>query len=169
MNFHRPGLLILPEDGAFRQIATGFALHHGVEPSRIHVLPEAGGWQKVVDAFKQNQVPRLRRHGSLRVLLLVDFDGEVDPPHDRKGRYQSIFESVPEDLRGRTFLLGPADEAEDLKKELGRSGAERAGGLLADGCPDDPDEVWTGPQLRHNRDELTRLRASVGAFLLRHP
>lgn len=163
MNLYRPGLLVLPEDDAFRQVANGFAAHHGIASSRIHVLAPAGGWQKVGSVFVRDEIPRLRKHERLRVLLLADFDGQGADGFER------VFGNVPPDLCDRTFLLGPAQEAEQLKKELHESAFERVGGAFADGCPDDSNGLWDSPQLRHNKEELARLHASVAAFLLRVP
>ncbi|MEH1785097.1 MAG: hypothetical protein V7L23_05745 [Nostoc sp.] len=51
INKHKPHILVLPEDDANRQIANGFILDISLNSRAIQVLPEARGWQNVVDTF----------------------------------------------------------------------------------------------------------------------
>ena len=43
VNVYKPHLLVLPEDGANRQMANGFLFDDRVIPRNIQVLQEAGG------------------------------------------------------------------------------------------------------------------------------
>lgn len=51
-NKYLPNVYVLPEDDANRQIVNGFLLNPDLKTNAIKLLPNVGGWQKVVDAFK---------------------------------------------------------------------------------------------------------------------
>ena len=53
VNRYKPHLLILPEDGANRQIANGFILHPSIAARHVQVLGEAGGWCSVIDKLEK--------------------------------------------------------------------------------------------------------------------
>ncbi len=50
-NKYAPHVLVLPEDDANNDIANGFLRHDALDLRAIQVLPCAGGWGKVRDAF----------------------------------------------------------------------------------------------------------------------
>lgn len=53
MNKERPHILVLPEDGANRQLANGFLLEVDLARQRqMQVLAEAGGWRHVLHLFE---------------------------------------------------------------------------------------------------------------------
>jgi len=72
IDWHRVALPIiqqpLPEDRANRQIANGFqmALDWQVQ-GRIQVLPEAGGWSKVLDVFESDHIRAMDNNGNSRI------------------------------------------------------------------------------------------------------
>ncbi|MEL6815565.1 MAG: hypothetical protein AAFP03_12215, partial [Cyanobacteria bacterium J06598_3] len=53
VNKYQECLLVLPEDDANRQLANGFSNNIGINENVIQVLPEAGGWKKVLNKFEQ--------------------------------------------------------------------------------------------------------------------
>jgi hypothetical protein len=150
-----PHLLILPEDDAERQIAVGFHLEF---PTRqIQVMPVAGGWGKALKLATEDYANHLRRYPEARLAVLIDMDG--DPP----SRLQRASEGVPEDIRERLFILGPAKEPEDLSR-AGFGALEEIGRQLGRECRDGDTALWDDEQLRHNRGEADRLRAQMPAI-----
>ncbi|MBI2687804.1 MAG: hypothetical protein HYX27_15950 [Acidobacteria bacterium] len=156
VNRHQDHLQILPEDDANRQIARGFALHQGVGSRRYQVLPEAGGWRHVLEAFEKTHQLELRRLPCRHLVLLIDFDGDTERREYVNGR-------IPADLRDRVFVLGVWSEPERLKVELGRY--EDIGALLAKECHNEGNGTWSHPLLQHNAGELARLRDRARPFL----
>jgi hypothetical protein len=156
INKYQPHVLVLPEDDANRQLATGFELEvrYG---RRIQVLPEAGGWLSVCEKFVSEHVKGMRRYPERRLVLLLDFDGQSD-------RADRVKENVPEDLKSRVFLLGVQSEPEALKK-AGLGSFEEIGRGLGKECHEGTKNGWTHNLLQHNASELDRLEQAVRGFL----
>lgn len=154
VNRNRPHVLVLPEDGANRQLALGLLLEF---PTRqIQRLPEAGGWREVLKHFESDQVNGMDRYQDRLVVMLIDFDGRGD-------RLQDAMSAVPERLRNRVFVLGAWTEPEDLKAALGSY--ETIGRSLAKDCRDNTDTTWGHELLRHNAEELARLCGRIQPIL----
>ena len=160
VNKSKPHLYVIPEDDADRQIANGFALHWGVDTRQYQVIPPPGGWPQVLSLFKQEYIPALRRNALTHLVLLIDFDGRGDD------RYRRFAEEIPADLAERVYVLGPRDEPEDLKRELGLS-LEQIGTALADDCAGSSIGNWGHDHLVHNEPERVRLADNVRPFLFR--
>jgi len=158
INKDRPHVYILPEDEANRQIAIGFLLDPSIKLRNIEVLRPAGGWHKVLGSFLDDHVPGLRNNLHRHLILLIDFDGQVE---ERTARFVSEF---PDDVRNRVFLLGSMSEPEPLRTQCGHS-LENIGKTLAAECFRDEKQLWAHPLLAHNETERTRLNASVKSFL----
>ena len=156
---YRPHVLVLPEDDANRQMANGFVLHPGVNSRTIQILDTAGGWASVVEYVKKDgNINHLRKFEQCRVVLLLDYDNQFP------GRFDSICEKIPGDLRDRVYVLGVLSEPEELKSDL-KKPFEKIGNALASECCRDVQEVWQHPLLRHNHGELVRLIQDVTPFL----
>jgi hypothetical protein len=155
-NKYQPHVLVLPEDDANSQLANGFVLEVKHD-RRIQILPEAGGWQSVCERFVSEHVKGMREYPERYLVLLLDFDGQTD-------RADKVKEKIPEDLRGRVFLLGVQSEPEDLKK-IGLGSFEDVGRTLGKECRERANDVWTHDLLRHNVGELGRLEQSVRGIL----
>ena len=65
----------------------------------MQVLRPAGGWAKVLDAFKEAHVSEMNRNPKRFVVLLIDFDR--DPT--RLGYAKGL---IPAHLTDRAFVLG---------------------------------------------------------------
>lgn len=155
-NKYKPHVLVLPEDDANYQLATGFVLEVQHD-RRIDILPEAGGWLSVCERFVSAEAKGMREYPERYLVLLLDFDDQPD-------RADKVKERIPEDLRDRVFLLGVQSEPEDLKRALFRS-FEDIGRALGKECREGTRDVWTHNLLRHNVSELDRLEQSVRGFL----
>lgn len=155
-NKYKPHVLVLPEDDANYQLATGFVLEvkHN---RRIDILPEAGGWLSVCERFVSAEVKGMRNYPERYFVLLLDFDDQPD-------RADKVSERIPEDLKDRVFLLGVQSEPEKLRRDLLNS-FEDIGRTLGKECREGTREVWTHNLLRHNVSELDRLEQSVRGFL----
>jgi hypothetical protein len=51
VNLYDDHVLVVPEDDANRQLVNGFLNEPALWPRTIQVLPNAGGWSKVLDVF----------------------------------------------------------------------------------------------------------------------
>jgi hypothetical protein len=152
-----PHVLVLPEDDANRQLANGFVLDPDLDDRKIQILPEAGGWTRVLEQFKTELVPEMRRFPRRHVVLLIDFDERPD----RRSEVQGI---IPEDLKARVHVLGTWNEPERMKSRL-RMPFESIGVELARNCRSDLPGLWSEDELRHNEADLIRLREAVRPIL----
>lgn len=156
-NRYRDLVVVLPEDDANRQLANGFLNDPCLDHDRIQVLPVAGGWREAVALFLSEQAAPLRRYALRRTVLLIDFDG-------RPERLREVQRQVPRDLRDGVFILGAFTEPEDPKRKTGKR-LESLGGEMARGCCEGGGEIWQHELLKHNGQELARLRKEVARFL----
>ena len=156
-NRYRPHLLVLPEDDANSALANGFIGHQRCNASHCRILPEAGGWQAVLDSFEVSFPAEMRRYAHRIALLLIDFDND-------RSRYDYAKRRVPEDLRNRVFVIGTLTEPEDLKR-AGLGSLEAIGRSMAGECLGEDVEVWSHQLLRHNRAELEALKNATQSFL----
>lgn len=168
MNKYKPHVYVIPEDDRDRQIAQGFVLHDQVKDANIQVLPVAGGWGKVLDTFCSEYIQVLHNFKEAHVVMLIDFDDRIA---DRRAR---IEKEIPEDCKGRVFVLGSKDDPETLKRtipwdsekaETPNTGFERIGWDLADDCCGNETTHWNHEQLFHNDGERQRLAEIVKPFL----
>jgi len=157
VNRHLPHVLVLPEDDANRQLANGFVLDQAVSTRSIQVLEVAGGWNKVLECFLSDHVPRMVSYPNRHMVLLIDFDGQV-------GRLSQVRASIPEPLAERVYILGALNEPEDLKK-AGLGDYETIGLAMARDCREETSKTWDHALLRHNAGELDRLRERVRPIL----
>ncbi|WP_375495257.1 hypothetical protein [uncultured Nostoc sp.] len=134
INKHKPHILVLPEDDANRQIANGFILDISLNSRAIQVLPEARGWQNVVDTFTNDYASTMRQYPHRRIALLIDFDEDKD-------RLSDVKRQIPDDLKNRVFVLGVFSEPERLKGDIKKS-FENIGEALAKDCSDNTNELW---------------------------
>jgi hypothetical protein len=158
VNKERPHVFVLPEDDANRQLAVGFFLDHSFSSRgrTFQVLSEAGGWNKVLGRFKSDHIKSMETYPHRFMILVIDFDGELD-------RLDTAKAAIPEHLAERVFILGVLKEPEVLKAKHGPY--EEIGSRLAMACRDDTDPIWDDDLLRHNAPELDRLREHVRPIL----
>jgi hypothetical protein len=157
VNSYLPHVLVLPEDDANSQIATGFHLQvDSAKYRQMDVLPVAGGWNEVLETFISVHVVEMERHADRYMVLLIDFD-------EREERLQHAKTRIPAHLTHRVFIIGAWSEPEALRKDLGSY--ETIGSALAKDCREETDTIWAHDLLRHNASELHRLRALVRPIL----
>ena len=162
MNKFIQHVFVIPEDEADREIADGFVNNERVDDRRIQVMPVARGWPNVLTTFEDEYIPRLRTYLLGHVVMLVDFDNQG---RDRMARFQQV---IPDDLRGRVFVVGSSMNPESLKDAL-RLSAEQIGWQLAEDCAQGGAGVWQHEQLQHNAVERERLATAVKVFLFSSP
>ena len=156
-NRFQPHILVLPEDRANSQLANGFLLDlHSAALRRIQVLEEVGGWRVVLDQFEAEHVAAMERYTERYMILLIDFDRDEGRMEYAKGR-------IPEHLRDRVFILGTWIDPETLRRNLGSY--ETIGNALAEDCRGETDHTWGHELLRHNADEINRLREYIRPIL----
>ena len=152
VNKFQPHVLVLPEDDANRELANGFLLDPSLRVRNIQLLPEVGGWTKVIERFTLDHVAQMDRIPERRLVLLIDLDGDKD-------RVTTAKAAIPERLSDRVFVLGVFTEPEDLRADLGTY--EKIGLGIAADCREGTDTTWGHKLLRHNEGELARLRQKV--------
>jgi len=157
MNKHVPHVLVLPEDDANRQLATGFTLDHSLDTRRMQVLEEAGGWEPVLERFKRDHVHDMERYPNCFVVLLIDFD-------EHRDRFDVAMASIPGHLRDRVFVLGVWSFPERLRVDRGE-GYEAIGRALARDCRENTSGGWSHPLLSHNAAEVERLQRVIRPIL----
>jgi len=148
---------VLPEDDANTRLANAF--HKSVDWDRyrqMQVLPEAGGWKRVLDLFKSEHVIEMEHNPKRFMVLLIDFDGQLD-------RLDVVKADIPSALASRVFVLGALSEPEAFRATLGSY--ETIGETLADECREDTYATWADNLLQHNASELARLRLHVRPIL----
>jgi len=156
VNKYLPHVLVLPEDDANRQLANGFLLDQYRSTWKIQVLEEVGGWVQVLEHFLSDHAVAMDRYPGRFMVLLIDFDG-------RQERLQDARETIPERLTDRVFILGALSEPEALKANLGSY--ETIGLAMARDCREETTTTWGHVLLRHNANELDRLREHVRPIL----
>ena len=157
VNKHQPHLMVLPEDDANHQLATGFNSQVGpIRQRQMQVLPVAAGWPNVLSLFQSEHVKYMDRFPNRFMVLLMDFDRK----QERLGKAKAV---IPDRLTDRVFVLGVWSEPEDLKPDLGSP--ETVGSKLADDCHQGNYATWEHNLLRHNANELDRLRTQVRSIL----
>ena len=158
VNVYQPHVMVLPEDDANRQIVNGFLLDPSLTARAIQVLPVAGGWNKVYGDFVDSQVMQLRKYPNRHLVLLIDFDGQVD------NRMQLFQQACPADVRDRVYLLGTLEEPEPLRKEC-RVSLEKIGERLGQDCANGKQGLWAHVMLAHNQAERKCQIENVKPFL----
>lgn len=156
VNRYLPHVLVLPEDDANRQIANGFLLDTSLRPRSIQVVPEAGGWLRLIESFQADEADEMLRNENRFMVLLIDLDGKAD-------RVEEVRRGIPAQLTDRVFILGTLTEPEALRRDFGAY--ESIGKGMARDCREGTDTVWNHKLLRHNAGELERLRERVGPIL----
>jgi len=157
VNKYQPHVLVLPEDDANRELANGFLLDQSLLTRKIQVLPEVGGWTEVLDHFRSDHVVGMDLYPNRFMVLLIDFDRDEQ-------RLQIAKAKIPEHLTERVFILGAWSQPEALKKaNLGSY--ETIGLAMARDCHEETDTTWGHHLLRHNANELGRLREHVRPIL----
>jgi hypothetical protein len=157
-NKNQPHIYVLPEDYANRQLANGFFLDHSLWNRRrsFQVLPEVGGWTKVLACFQSDHIKGMERYPQRFMVLLIDFD-------DREDRLDMAKAAIPAHLTDRVFILGVRSKPETLRQYLGSY--ETIGLALAKDCREETDTTWGHDLLCHNASELDRLREHVRPIL----
>ena len=158
MNKYADHLLIIPEDDASSDLARGFQMAVPRGLNAMKVERAAGGWSSARVALS-NLVPSIKSLPKRHVLVLVDFDGNVT-------RRETVLSVVPDELRSRVYLIGPWTEPERLQTALGHRSRESIGKALASECSNVQQGLWEHELLRHNAQELVRLRGQVLPFLI---
>jgi hypothetical protein len=150
-------IVVLPEDDAIRQIAVEFQRSVGIRDRFVTVEMPLGGWEKVRDRFATEWKRRLNASPKLRIVMLVDFDRDMD-------RRLGFEEVIGESLRNRAFVIGWPDNAEALRVSLNKS-LGLIGKDAAESCVSNNPDFWQHERLRNNVDTVKQIRSEVQAFL----
>jgi hypothetical protein len=153
VNKYRPHVYLVPEDEANRQLALGFLNHEAVNEAIVYVRSPAGGWRKALEVYDSEYLPLLRRWPEAHVIILIDFDGDLN-------RRVEFEQRTADDVKSRVFVIGSRDEPETLKGEL-KTSLEQIGNQLAQDCLADDLGLWLHPHLVHNNTEVHRMVQAI--------
>ena len=157
VNKYKPHVFVLPEDDANRQIANGFLLDPAIKRT-IQILSPPGGWKKVVEDFKKDLVPGMRKYPERNIVLLIDFDRRAET------RLKAVKDEIPTELIDRVSIVGAFSEPEELKSKLGKN-FEDIGKSLSSDCSENKRTVWEHELLKHNETELDRMFSALRPIL----
>lgn len=146
-NKYRWHIVVIPEDDATRQLGNGLINTFPDIAKFIKVLPVTRGWKRAVECVESLN---LKNFSQRRVLLIIDFDKNKD-------RLEAI--KAKEDFsefKDKIFIIGCFNEAEDLKRLVGRTNLEQVGQILGSDC-----EYWNNPLLLNCRDDACRLKEEI--------
>lgn len=160
VNKYQPHLFILPEDDANKDIALGFLEHQGIQHRQVQIRTPAGGWKKVLEKFRSDYLDGMRTCPHRMMVLLIDLD------NDDKRLEHIREEEIPKEYLDRVFVLGVQPQPEKLKTKERKSLAN-IGCILAEGCPNSRNDLWSDELLRHNEAELNRMILKVQSFLFK--
>jgi hypothetical protein len=156
VNKSRPHVFVLPEDDANSELANGSHLEIN-SIRQFQVLPVAGGWMPALRQLRSDHIREMEDCQHRILILLIDFDG-------KEGRREQVTAEIPTHLNDRIFVLGTWTKPERLTSDLRRS-CEEIGGAIARDCRDNTNETWGHVLLRHNANEVERLRPRVREVL----
>lgn len=153
----KPHIYILPEDRADEQIAIAFRDDTFPNERFIHVERIAGGWLKVIKKFENEFIAEMRNDLYRRVILLLDFDEQND-------RRQYVQDRIPDDLKGRVYIIGVWSNPEALRTSLGMK-FEAIGEALSQDCRNGAKTIWDHELLKHNANEVERMIVTLRPIL----
>lgn len=156
VNRYKEHVFVLPEDDANRQLANGFLLEMPDRSrSQMRILPVAGGWKSVLDEFLSKHINYVERYPLCAMVLAIDFDGQDD-------RFFKARSQISQKFADRVFIFGVWTRPEDLK-QAGLGSYEQIGRAMCRDCRYESQGIWKHDLLKHNSDELRRLRkAPIG-------
>jgi hypothetical protein len=125
----------------------------------MDVAQEAGGWLETLSRFNEQYAQTMDWYPTRYMVILIDFD-------DDEGRGNWAKAQIPAHLTNRVFVLGVLSQPEALRR-AGLGSYEQIGLAMAKDCHDQTAEIWGHELLRHNTEELDRLRERVRPFLFR--
>jgi hypothetical protein len=118
-----------------------------------------------LDKFKNDHVSEMEKFPKRMIVLVIDFDDYKEPDGlSYENRLSYIRSQIPDNLQERVFILGSRTAPEKLKSEMKLS-FESIGESLAKDCADNTNEIWEHPLLKHNEEELKRIRKAVKSVL----
>ena len=173
MNEYKPHLKILCEDEINQNFAKVFILglnnHQLLSPQIETIKDVTGGWNKAVNDLNEVWLEQLRQNNHLFLLILIDSDG-------RSNRLNEILSAIPEEFKERVFIMGCLHEPEILKqqshsaiKQMNKKekvSDEAVGKVLFQHYKNNPkNNLWYSDELKHNADEIERLKENTKHFI----
>lgn len=146
-NKYKWHIVVVPEDGATRQLGNGLSNAFPSIVNRVKFLREAGGWPDAIATIKDL---KLDKYPNRRVLLIIDLDQD----DTRLG----FIRSQPEisKYNNRIFILGSFKAVEQLKPVGRSSNLESVGQRLGEDC-----SCWNDSLLIACREDACRLKAEI--------
>lgn len=158
VNREKPYLIVLFEDGAYKDLFMGFefSMQKQISPRSV-----CGGFDKVcleLTDEKSILLKELNKFPKAYVLALIDADLD-NCPDSQIGKIEKLKQKIDEKYIDRVFIIGSKIEAEDIKQVIiGQGKWKTVSQKLEDSCKNDNCQLWQDEMLKHNLDEISRLK-----------
>lgn len=158
VNREKPYLIVLFEDDAYKDLFMGFEFSM---QKQISQRPVCGGFDSVhllLTNEKSILLKELNKFPKAYVLALIDADSD-NYPHSQKGKIDTLKTAIDVKYQDRVFIIGSKIEAEDIKQVIiGQGKWKTVSQKLEDSCKNDHCQLWQDDMLKHNLDEISRLK-----------
>lgn len=158
INRYQNYLIVLFEDNAYKDLFMGFDFS---VQRQISLKPICGGFDSVyVQLTNEKDVllKELNKYSNAYVLALIDADLD-NHPHSQKGKIDKLKTAIDAKYQDRIFIIGSKIEAEDIKRAIISEGNwKTVAQKLEDSCQNHDCELWQDEMLKHNLDEISRLK-----------
>lgn len=155
VNRERPYLIVLFEDNAYKDLFLGFEFSFH---KQIQQKPVLQGFDDVLFQLTNSNsttLKELNKYPNAYILAITD----ADMDSHQESNIDTLKKSIKGIYRNRIFVLGSKYEAENIKKEIiGQGKWRRLAKELESSCQNDSCELWHNDMLKHNLDEIVRLR-----------
>lgn len=157
-NREKPYLIILCEDSAYKDLFMGFEFSM---QKQISLKPVCDGFSGVCTQLTNNKsvlLKELDKYPKAYVLALIDADLD-NHPHSQKSKIDELKAAIDSKYQDRVFIMGSKIEAEHIKQAIiGQGEWKTVSQKLEYSCQNDHCQLWKSEMLKHNLDEITRLK-----------
>lgn len=158
VNRYQNYLIVLFEDNAYKDLFMGFDFSM---QKQISLRPVCDGFDSVciqLTSEKGVLLKELNQFSKAYVLALIDADLD-NHPYSQRGKIDKLRTSIDNKYQDRIFIIGSKIEAEDIKRAIISQGEWKAvSQKLENSCKNENCELWQDDMLKHNLDEITRLK-----------
>lgn len=158
VNNAKPYLIVLFEDNAYKDLFMGFDFSM---QRQILLKPVCGGFPSVCVQLTNEKgvlLKELNQFSRAYVLALIDADLD-NHPCSQKGKIDKLKTEIDTKYQDRIFIIGSRIEAEDIKRKIiGKGSWKKVVQKLEESCKDDNCQLWQDEILKHNLDEIARLK-----------
>lgn len=144
------------EDNAYKDLFISFDFSM---QKQISLKPVCGGFKAVHLQLTSEQSIVLKELSSNfeNAYVLALIDGDLDSQSESK--IEQLKQDIPIKYKERIFVVGSKCEAEDIKQAIiGQGKWKTVSQKLENSCKNENCELWQDEMLKHNLDEIARLK-----------